>query len=187
MDDTRHPVSIAPLLTTVVIIAACTSALWLYFWHTHDQARAHQLESLSAEFDQRREAEAYLLEKYTVAEEARRLSEQALLETRNRLDATEQVLARLEAADWEARYRAAAEENYDLTERITELELRHAITRDHLETERSDLLDTHTALERAFTALEDEHAELRQTHHEMEALLAAKEHIEQGLRTIADR
>lgn len=178
MSDTDQSVSVAPLLTTVIIIAACTSALWLYFWQTHDQARAQQLESLTAELEQRRNTEAGLLTKYSTAEEARRRSEQALLDIRNRLEVTEQALAQLESANWEERYRAATAENYELSERIVELELRHAIARDHIETEHNHLLDTHVALEQAFAALQSEYAELQQTHQELETTLASQQQLE---------
>lgn len=178
MSDADRSVSVAPLLTTVVIIAACTSVLWLYFWHTHDRSRDLQLQALSAELELQRNKEAGLLEQYTAAEEARRQSELALLEARTRLETTEQALARLEAGNWEERYRAATAENYELSERITELELRHAIARDQMENELTLLLGRYSELQNAFEALEDEHAGLAQTHEALENTLAAQSDLD---------
>lgn len=195
MSDTGQSVSVAPLLTTVVIIAICTSILWLYFWHTHDRARDLQLQALTAEVELQRDHAAGLLEQYSTAEEARRQSELALLEVRSRLEATEQTLARLEAQDWEQRYRVATTENHELSERITELELRHAIARDQMENELTLLLGQYTEQQDAFETLEAAHSaqtDIEQSYQqlqidhataleELENLRAGHQAIEQSL------
>lgn len=171
MIEKAQPVSIAPLLTTVVIIAACTSALWIFFWQQHEQSRDQQLQNLAAELEMRREREADLLNRHATAEEARRRSEQTLLEVRAQLDAVQNNLARME--DWEAQYRAAALKNHALYEQLNELELRHAIARDRLESELTLLLGRHTDLKR-------DHAELADAHKSLEQALATQSDLNQA-------
>lgn len=162
MSQSRDLVPVAPLLVTVIAVCGLTSAVWSVFWQRHEAEQSGRVAQLSERLEQAEANNSRLLDHYTAAEQARRESELELLSLEKELETRRQQLAGLESENWPARYAALEKENYNLSERIEELELRSDMERDRYIAEYEQLQERYNDLQHEFLDLEREHASLDQ-------------------------
>lgn len=162
MSQPRDLVPVAPLLVTVIAVCGLTSAVWSIFWQRHDTEQSGHVAQMAEQLEQAEADKSRLLDRYTAAEQARRESELALLSREKELETVRQQLAGMESENWPARYAALEKENYNLSERIEELELRNNMERDKYIAEYEQLQERYNDLQHEFLDLEREHASLEQ-------------------------
>lgn len=162
MSQSRDLVPVAPLLVTVIAVCGLTSAVWSIFWQQHDTEQSGRVAQMAEHLEQAEADKSRLLDRYTAAEQARRESELTLLTREKELETLRQQLAGMESENWPARYAALKKENYNLSERIEELELRSNIERDNYIAEYEQLQERYNGLQHEFLDLEREHASLEQ-------------------------
>lgn len=162
MSQPRDLVPVAPLLVTVIAVCGLTSAVWSIFWQRHDTEQSGHVAQMAEQLEQAEADKSRLLDRYTAAEQARRESELALLSREKELETVRQQLAGMESENWPARYAALEKENYNLSERIEEIELRSNMERDKYIAEYEQLQERYNDLQHEFLDLEREHASLEQ-------------------------
>lgn len=162
MNQSRDLVPVAPLLITVIAVCGLTSAVWSIFWQRHDTEQSGHVAQMAEQLEQAEADKSRLLDRYTAAEQARRESELALLSREKELETVRQQFASMESENWPARYAALEKENYNLSERIEELELRSNMERDNYIAEYEQLQERYNDLQHEFLDLEREHASLEQ-------------------------
>lgn len=162
MRESRDLVPIAPLLVTIVAVIGLTSAVWLIFWEVRTGEQHEQIKQLKQRLEHSESDRSRLIDRYSTAEESRHERELELMAMQNRLDETQRQLAELEEQDWPERYAMLEEENYDLSERIAELELRNSISRDKHLAEYEQLQGKHNDLQNEYNKLAREQSLLEQ-------------------------
>lgn len=162
MRESRDLVPVAPLLVTVVAVIGLTSAVWSIIWQWRDTTRAEQIAQLEHRLEKTGAERSALLDRYTAAEKARHKREVELLKLQNTLDETRRQLAALENSNWPERYADLEQDNYELSERIKELELRSSIDRDNYTARYEDLRRQYEDLQREYDRLDSEHGALEQ-------------------------
>ncbi len=162
MHESRDLVPVAPLLVTIVAVAGLTSAVWWIVWQRHDDLQSDRVAELSQQLERAETARSQLAGRYSAAREARHQYELELQRLGDELDTTRQQLSALEDRNWPERYAQLERENYNLSEQVTELEVRNSITRDNYTAEHEQLQAAHKQLQQDFSQLDDEHTALKQ-------------------------
>lgn len=175
-------VPVAPLLATIIAVAGLTSAVWWGFWKFNSGEQIAENRQIAERLERIDTERARLLEQYSATEQARLDSERRRLTAEKELAVLRRQLDQLEAENWPERYRRLEQENYDLSERLQELEVQYSIQRDNLATDIEDLQADRERLQQDYAELEREHLALGdRLRHQRESAASRRGELQQAL------